>query len=284
MRKILIPTDFSHNSLKALDYVVTNVKDVAVEVILIWVNSIRGKDILMPETEGTSIEKAAVSRLEQIIRDYFPKLKDGSKMSYRIREGKVHHEVVNQAKYDDVDLIACGTHGASGFEEHYIGSNAYRIVMYSKSPVITVRPNYRFRSSSHIFVLPIDSSTDTRQKVPFTCKLARMAKAEIHILGVYSSKLSSIKRKVDNYVAQVEKFITEEDVKFTTVFRDADNITKTAIAYAESVDADLISITTEQESSAWSFLLGTYAEQMIGSSEIPVLSITPKVLATTSFS
>ena len=284
MNKILIPTDFSRNSLKTLEYVIDNVKDIAIEVILIWVNGIRSKDLLIPEDEESSTEKAAVSRLESIIAEYSPKLKEGSKMTYRIRSGKVHIEIANQAKYDDVDLVVCCTHGASGFEEHYIGSNAYRIVMYCKCPVITVRPNYRFGLPSNIFVLPIDSSRDTRQKVPVTCELARIVQAEIHILGVYSSKLSSIRRKVDTYVAQVERFITAEGVKHTTTFVESEkNITKTIIAYAESVDADMISIMTEQESSAWSFLLGSYAEQMIGSSEIPVLSTTPKTLSTASF-
>jgi nucleotide-binding universal stress UspA family protein len=117
-------------------------------------------------------------------------------MICHVREGKVHTEVANQAKYDDVDLIVCTTHGSSGFEETYIGSNAYRIVMHSKCPVVTIRPNYRFHASSKIIVLPIDSSLDTRQKVPYTCKLAEMMKSEIHVLGVYTSHQHSQREKI----------------------------------------------------------------------------------------
>ncbi len=283
MKKILVPIDFSQNSLRTLDYVLNYVDNMETEIILVWVNGVRSKDILVSETEEHSMEKEATSRFEKIIAEHASTLKN-TKLSYRIREGKVHVEVANQAKYDDVDLVVCGTHGASGFEEHYIGSNAYRIVMYCECPVVTVRPNYRYNSASNIFVMPIDSSAGTRQKVPFTCELARRFGAEIHILGLYSSKLSSLKRKVDNYVAQVEKYIIEEGIQTKTVFLEADNITKTSISYAESVDADLISIMTEQESSSFSFLLGTYAEQMIGSSGIPVLSVSPKVLTSSYLS
>ncbi|MDR1951655.1 MAG: universal stress protein, partial [Bacteroidales bacterium] len=215
--------------------------------------------------------------------DYSPTLKNNSKICYHIGEGKVHVEVANQAKYDDVDLVVCCTHGASGFEESYIGSNAYRIVMYGTCPIITVRPNYRFRLPSNIIVMPIDSSRDTRQKVTFTSKFARLLGAEIHVLGLHSSSLSSIRRKVNSYVAQIQEFLYAEGVNHKTIIKEVDNITKATVAYAESVDADLISIMTEQESSTWSFFLGTYAQQMITSSDIPVLSITPKLLVKESF-
>ncbi len=273
IRKILVPVDFSQNSLKTLDYAIKIAEGFHSEVLLIWVNA-NQKDTL---ASCVDYVKEGTARLKEIIAEYTPKLKN-AKLLYRIREGKVHTEVANQAKYDDVDMVICCTHGASGFEEHFIGSNAYRIVMYCDCPVITVRPNYRYRAPSHIFVLPIDSSTATRQKVTFTCRLAKIADAEIHILGLYSSKLSSLKRKVDNYVAQVEKYVQEEKIQHKTTFLEADNLTKTIASYAESVDADLIAIMTEQESSSWSFLLGTYAEQMIGTSAIPVLSVTPKIL------
>jgi nucleotide-binding universal stress UspA family protein len=156
--------------------------------------------------------------------------------------------------------------------------------MYGTCPIITVRPNYRFRSPSHIIVMPIDSSRDTRQKATFTAKLAKIVNAEVHVLGLYSSGLSSIRRKVDSYVAQMENYFTDEGVKSSARIIEADNITTAPITYAESVDADLISIMTEQESATWSFLIGTYAQQMISSADIPVLSITPKLLIKEKFS
>ncbi|MCL2027727.1 MAG: universal stress protein [Bacteroidales bacterium] len=285
MTKILVPIDFSPNSLKSLDFVIEATKNISTEIILLWVNGIRSKDILISENEEMSTEKAATLKMEKIIEEYTPKLKNGSKIRYHIREGKVHIEVANQAKDEDVDLVVCCTHGASGFEEAYIGSNAYRMVMYCERPILTVRPNYRFQASSNIYVLPIDASRDTRQKVSFTCQLAKITKSEIHVLGLHTSKkASSLKKQVDTYANQVEKFIADEGIKSKVEFKEATNITKAIIAYAESVNADLISIMTEQESSKWSLLLGTFAQQMLSASAIPVLSIKPKNLIKTSLS
>ena len=56
----------------------------------------------------------------------------------------------------------------------------------------------------------------------------------------------------------------------------AENLTDATIDYALKHDANLISIMTEQETSARNLLLGTYAQQMVNHSPIPVLCIHPQ--------
>lgn len=273
IQKILVPVDFSQNSLKTLEYAIDIAGKLNADVFLIWVNASHKNTFF----GNVDYVKEATKRLEKLVQTYTPK-HPNIKISYRIREGNIHVEIANQAKYDDVDVVICCTHGASGFEEHFLGSNAYRIVMYCECPVITIRPDYTPHKASNIFVLPVDSSAATCQKMKFTCKLAKFFNAEIHVLGLYSSNLSSLKRKIDNYVVQVEEYIREQKLRSKTVFCETDNLSKTIVAYAKSEKADLIAIMTEQEKSSWSFLLGTYAEQLIATSDIPVLSITPQIL------
>ena len=50
----------------------------------------------------------------------------------------------------------------------------------------------------------------------------------------------------------------------------------TIIDFALNNKADLISIMTEQNETLADFVLGTYAQQMLNKSPIPVLSVTPK--------
>ena len=65
----------------------------------------------------TCVEKL----VEYYSQDY--QVEDGI-FDFKIREGNVYKEIVNQAKYDDCYLIVMGTYGASGFQEFFIGSNA----------------------------------------------------------------------------------------------------------------------------------------------------------------
>ena len=106
--------------------------------------------------------------------------------------------------------------------------------------------------------------------------MAKYFDAEIHILGLYTTTLKAIRRKVDTYVEQVEKYMDENNVKHVTTFQEADNTTTTTIEYSQQINADLIVIMTEQEKTAANFWLGPYAQQIVNHSPIPVLSIHPK--------
>jgi nucleotide-binding universal stress UspA family protein len=173
-------------------------------------------------------------------------------------------------------LVVAGTHGVSGFEEFWIGSNAYRIVTYSPCPVITVRANYKFSDNIGKIVLPIDSTLETRQKIPFTAIWAKLFDSEVHILSLYSTTIKAVKSRVDNYSKQVVKFLEEENVKYHLASVDAENITKSTIQYANEVNADIIAIMTEQETTTANLFLGAYAQQMVNHSPVPVLSIHAK--------
>jgi len=122
--------------------------------------------------------------------------------------------------------------------------------------------------------MPIDSSIDSRQKVPFTCDLAEATGAEIHLLITANS--ASEKKIAKTYAKQTLKYIDDRGLK--TIVVEAPKKPADVISYAKSIDADLISIMTEQEVSTISLLLGATAEQVVTHSPIPVLSVHPKEL------
>jgi len=163
------------------------------------------------------------------------------------------------------------THGASGFEELFIGGNAYKITSHSKIPVITLRKT-RLYTNIDIIVLPMDITFQTREKVPYTIKLAKIFNSEIHLVTLRSSKYKSIEKKLHQYAIQVGSYIEMNKINYKVEHLLGDNLTDITLEYANSVDADLISIMTEQEKSISNLLLGSYAHQMINKATIPVLS------------
>jgi len=273
MKEIIVAIDFSKGSLYALDLAIDIANKTDANIMMVWVDNQTESDSII-SSSGTEIRNEAKNHIEKIQEEYQKKLLRG-KLSYKLRKGRVYNEIANQAKYNDAELIIAGTHGASGFEKMWMGSNAFRIVTYAPCPVITIRYGFNFNKKLERIILPVDSSMDTRQKVPFTCKIAKYFDAEIHVLGLYTTSLKAIQRKVDTYVDQVEKYLKDNHVKFVTNFVTADNTTNSTIEYAQKVNADLISIMTEQEKTAANFWLGPYAQQMVNNSPIPVLSIQP---------
>ena len=173
-------------------------------------------------------------------------------------------------------LIVTCTHGSSGFEEFWIGSNANKIVTSSPCPVITIRGGINIRRPLKRIVLPIDSAEETRQKASFTGYVAKQHGAEIYILKLYTSKLKTARQRVDIYCAQVTTYFDEEKIPYHIEHVECENISDATIDYARIIDANLISIMTEQESSTANIFLGPYAHQMVNHSPFPVLSIHPK--------
>jgi len=185
--------------------------------------------------------------------------------------------MANQAKFSDASLIIAGTHGVTGYEEFWIGSNAYRIVSYAPCPVITVRHDFNITPQGiSSIVLPVDSTLDTLQKVPFTIEIAKIFGADVHLLALNTTSIKTMQRKVENYARQAQKFMEEAGVNYSTETILSDNITNAAIEYAQKVEADMIAIMTEQETTASNILLGPFAQQMVNFSPIPVLSIQPR--------
>ncbi len=271
MKQIIVATDFSRCSIHALEYAINMANKIKANILLVWVDNTRSDESVYPGIPGDS-RKEITDNFEEIIAKYSPQLNQGE-ITFKIRKGKVHVEVANQAKYSDAMLVVAGTHGVTGFEEFWIGSNAYRIVTYAPCPVVTVRTNYEFSQELSKIVVPIDSSLETRQKLTFTTKIARYFNSEMHVLSLYSTSIKAVRQKVDNYTMQVKKYLEKENVNFVIETVDAENITNSTINYAKEINADIIAIMTEQETTTANLFLGAYAQQMVNHSPIPVLSI-----------
>jgi nucleotide-binding universal stress UspA family protein len=276
MKKILVAIDFSDCSINALEHAITiaNKADAGIELMYV----IKPDSSREMHTEGAkTLSSMAKDKFDGLIEKYQPLLGD-NKLTYLVKEGKVYNEIVKEADHKEIFLVVAGTHGASGFEEFWIGSNANRIVSALRKPVITIRGGVSINRNLEKIVLPLDSTPETRQKVPFTAYMAKIFDAEVHILKVNSSEVAAIITRINSYSDQVKKHLDEENVRYVIKSIEADNVTDSTINYALNINANMISIMTEQEISAKNLLLGPYAQQMVNHSPIPVLSIHPQDL------
>jgi nucleotide-binding universal stress UspA family protein len=274
MANIIAAIDFSDCSVNALEHAVSIASRGTLDVHMIWVNN--------PSLTKTTIYSDSSADLVDEIRSQFGKLVDkfspmlpDSTIDFVIREGKVYREIIDEAKELESLCIVLGTHGASGFEQFWIGSNANKLISVAQCPVITLRAGIDSKLDMKCIVMPIDSTLDTRQKVPFTAYLARLFDAEIYVVSIYASKYKTLRRRVDEYTDQVCEYLEDEGIIFHRDVLSCDNLTIGTIDYAKRVKANLISIMTEQETSPYNLLLGPYAQQMVNNSPVPVLSINP---------
>ena len=272
MKRIIVPIDFSLESLKGLELAIIYANKFESDLQMVYVQSKKaGRFAVKSEIEYNSV----LEEFETLLDKYKLKLHQDCDFSYIIKSGKVHEEIAHQAEAFDDSLIICSTNGESGFSDFVIGSNAYRIVQETERPVITVTTDKYIGDVKRI-VMPLDITTETREKIPLIARIAKAFDSEVHIIKVTSSTSEGIHNKLKMYGAQAKKFFDEQGIRYQSTLLVGDNITDTTIEYAKTIDADLIAIMTEQTTTFTNFLLGSYAYQMLNTSPIPVLSITPR--------
>lgn len=274
MQPILVAVDFSNTSIHAIEYAISLANKMKSDLVMVWVDKLTPLESLYPDTSNQNRNEAK-KRFEELIQLYSKKLVRGLKMDYKLRKGKVYHEVDNLAKSLGADLIVTGAHGISGFEEFWIGSNAFKIVTYASCPIITVRHDFRIRNKMNGIIFPVDGSAETIQKLPFVLRIARIFKSDVHVVSTHTSHLKSIQRITEKYAQTAVAFLQANEISVIQDEIVSNDLTKALITYAVSVKADLISIMTEQETPL-NILLGAQAQQLINQSPIPVLSVHPQ--------
>ncbi|MBI5057210.1 MAG: universal stress protein [Nitrospirae bacterium] len=145
--KILVPTDGSGTSQKAVDFAVGLAKQTNASIILISV-------IDQSAYIATSISaEAAPTHLIEPIGEYLriaaeayleegKKLckKNGVKATKIISTGHPVEEIINEAEKANVDLIVIGSHGRSAIASAVLGSVTFGIIhKEARFPVLVVR-------------------------------------------------------------------------------------------------------------------------------------------------
>ncbi|MDP2423538.1 MAG: universal stress protein [Bacteroidales bacterium] len=277
MNNIIAAIDFSDCSINALEHAITIADKGGYKIIMVWVNNPTTTKILLSSDRSDELKNEVDAQFKHLIEKYSPRLFPHH-LEYVIREGKVYQQVVQQAKESDAVMIIAGTHGASGFVEYWAGSNANKIITMAQCPVITIRGGVSVSRDLKKIVLPVDSTPETRQKAAFTATIAKLFNAEVLVLALLKSDVRNIQLQIESYAMQVVEFMKDQQIKSSFDSRPTNNNAMTTLEYALEKKANLISIMTEQETSPSNLWLGPYAQQIVNSSPIPVLSIHPITL------
>lgn len=271
MKKLVVAFDFSKNAEHALEYAMAYAQKLHAGIELVWIdNSVSPNNLVDTIEEELRIEKK--NYLKGLIKQYVSD-HPGIPMKSHLGKGKVYQEISKIAFRLKAGLVFTGTHGLSGYEKYWIGSNAFRITTSAPCPVVTVRGNFPITNKITNILLPLDSSLETKRKLPFTIYLAKQFGAKIHLLKVYNSTLGVIRRRIDSFGEEALNHLKDEDVEYVLNTNEADNVASAIIEYSAHHHIDLITIMTDQETTTANRFLGPYAQQLIHLSKVPVMSL-----------
>ena len=136
-KKILVPTDFSEDSLTALREAHRIQELTQAEVVLMHVTE--------PPFEGLRIHTgdlqhevkvSATKRLQTLVAGYFH---NSPHVTTLMKEGRAGDVICEVARMQGVDAIVIATHGITALKHFMLGSVAEKVVRHAPCSVLVVR-------------------------------------------------------------------------------------------------------------------------------------------------
>ncbi len=272
---ILTPVDFSEASLQVADHAVLMAKIFGAKLSLI--NAVHS----LKYTDEFDSAVAPDEKFSFVMRKKLDNLANSAHENHGIPKpeviicgGDIVDALIKTSEEIKPDIIVMGTHGVSGWEEFFVGSHAYSVIKKAHCPVLTIQKHTAEKGFKKI-VLPIDNSYPTRQKVVHAIEFAKQCDAVVHVVGLVSHDLPEVHHKIHIMLKQVNQFLHKHDILYENKIITGSNIATMSMNYAKEIDADLIMVMTEQEDHLGEIIDGSYGQQIVNHSQIPVLSIMP---------
>ncbi len=271
MKKILIPTDFSKHAEYALKVAAQIARKNNGEIILLHMLELphqagdaigSGKDI----PEIMFFKNAAISRLDDLMdEDYL----DGLNVSQVVQFELAFDGILKISQKNNVDLIVMGSHGASGYKEMFIGSNAEKVVRNSEVPVLIIKkdePNFQVND----FVFASDFSDEIKKPFEKVVDFANKFDATLHLAMINTPndfKPTSLSEEI------MTKFISNFSVnKYKTHIYNETNVEKGVLNFSNSINADLIGMSTHGRKGLSHFFNGSISEDIVNHATRPVVT------------
>jgi nucleotide-binding universal stress UspA family protein len=141
-RVIVVPTDFSDHSLRALSYALGLAGKYDADVKILFVNEpgLQVSDMAWVGVDERSLKdehvKEARANLDMIIREQIP---PDMAVEAIIRSGDAVDEIIAYADEVSADLIVMATHGRTGLSHMLMGSTAEQVIRRASCPVLTLK-------------------------------------------------------------------------------------------------------------------------------------------------
>lgn len=229
LKSILLPTDFSNNSINAINYAVELLKDEVCEFYVINIQKASSfvSDDLMTMTSSATIYHTLIDIAKKSIKNIIEDVKEtyNNKLHqfYSIVDYDNFVDGINQAcESRNIDLIIMGTKGASGAEKVLFGSNTARVMQRCNTPVLAIPDGCQFNGVDKIAFTSnylIEYSKEDLQALYDISSLYKSSIDIIHVTnnGDLTSGQENNKAFLDAYFSNLKhEFI---DLEKTDIFK-----------------------------------------------------------------
>lgn len=275
MKKILVPVDLSGNAESAVLYSADLAKTMPAKVYLFH-------SIILPEFYVTELNDYAlyqkelnskvdkiydqsISLLHGMRKEYFA---DTLKVNCKVLPAKnIYNGILDYADELNPDLILLGE--GEKLDKIRIGANAERVLRLTDLPVLVVKRNSKISIRKKV-IFASDFLDDSVKVFSQVNEFLKDSNSSIRLLYI------NTKSKFEEYEvikSRIEKFKKNFSADFSVVIRAGKSVEESIVRYANSIDADLISIGIKRKKKLSLYFTDRVTESVISLSDIPVLAV-----------
>ncbi len=246
------------------------------------------------EGEGSS-DRLAKAYLDKIV-DEIKEPGIRKKRSVILR-GKPAEQILDYVERNKIDIIAAASHGHSGIRRWVIGSTVDKIIKAAKTPVLLVYSKEkgsinRQAAFTHV-LLPLDGSKAAEAPLSLVESLANKIKVRVSLFRAvsplidqyagppegyvvdYTGKvMQALEEEAADYLKQTAKLFEEKGILVSTTMIVGSPATE-MLKYIEKQKVDLVVMSTHGRTGLGQWILGSVANKILHSVEIPLLIVRP---------
>jgi nucleotide-binding universal stress UspA family protein len=282
MKKILVPTDFSKPAAIATVVAADIAKKSGAELTLLHVieeaigNSLNVEGQVSADSGWEEkifnlkmIEKGK-KMMAKLVED---PIFEGVRLTQELRVGTPYHGMNKIITEKKVDLVVMGTAGKSDLENMIIGSNTERVVRTAACPVLTVHNKPATKEFKQIvYATSMDKDEEVFSRIVRTTQ--KLYDSTIHLVRINTPANFQRDALVKKYMQDFAKRLQLKNYT-NNVFNDV-NEEEGIIYFADSVNADLVAMSTHGRTGFAHVLAGSIAEDVVSHSRRPVLTFVTK--------
>lgn len=274
MKTILLPSDFSENSLNAIDYALEMYRDEKVKFVLLHAYKVFDyyeNSMLSAKPGDTALESARKDveiDLKELAEEISEKAGKEHEFTTASHNLLLTDAIKKELKARRTHLIVIGTQGHTGAKEVMYGSNTMEIMEdIEKCPILAIPANAGFHPPEEIVLANSFKVELTPGDLDFLIKLAMKYGAAIRILHI--SEEGGLNRSQNYNRKQLQEKLQE--VKHSFHYLEYLSVPMGIYSFSESRGSDIIAFVNKKHTVVENLLLNPLYKNLAHFSKVPVL-------------
>ncbi|MEH6619197.1 universal stress protein [Maribacter arcticus] len=193
MTRILLPTDFSKNSLTAIRYALNLYKDIKCTFYLLnsYMPPVYHTEYLMGSPAqiglGDIVQENSMNNLDNLKKKLEKDFENP--LHTFITHSALNvlsSEVTRTVEAEDIDIVIMGTQGATGAKEILFGTNTVHVIKNSKCPVLVIPSGFEYEAPEQI-LFPNDFEVElNKSSLSQLLKIVNTHVSQVNVMHVYT--------------------------------------------------------------------------------------------------